>query len=89
MKIQKYLGMAAHYAAMSEFLIRGYNVAIPAVDVGDDVLVIDDGQGTVSRVQVKMSDLGDRDELEFREEEYKLSRSQARATDVEIEGLRQ
>jgi len=26
-------------AVMAEFLMRGYNVAIPEVDVGDDILV--------------------------------------------------
>jgi hypothetical protein len=41
---------------MSEFLIRGYNVAIPQVDVGEDVLVVDDRQGDVTRVQVKSAD---------------------------------
>ena len=45
--------MAGHYAAMSEFLLRGYNVAIPSVDVGDDVIVVDDRRGTLWRVQVK------------------------------------
>jgi hypothetical protein len=30
------LGMSGHYAAMSEFLYRGYNVAIPSVDIGDE-----------------------------------------------------
>lgn len=38
---------------MAEFLLRGYNAAIPEVDVGDDVFVVDDGTGTLWRVQVK------------------------------------
>ena len=41
---------------MSEFLYRGYNVAIPGVDVGDDVYVVEDGLGTMWRLQVKTSD---------------------------------
>lgn len=41
---------------MSEFLLRGYNVAIPSVDVGDDVFVVDDQRGTMWRVQVKTGD---------------------------------
>ena len=48
-----HFGMAGHYVAMSEFLLRGYNVAIPSVDVGDDVFVVDDRRGTLWRVQVK------------------------------------
>lgn len=50
---RSHLGMAGHYAAMSEFLLRGYNVAVPTVDVGDDVFVVDDRDGTLWRVQVK------------------------------------
>ena len=50
---RSHLGMAGHYAAMSEFLLRGYNVAVPAVDTGDDVFVVDDRQGALWRVQVK------------------------------------
>lgn len=48
--------MAGHYAAMSEFLYRGYNVAVPSVDVGDDVYVVEDGDGTMWRLQVKTAD---------------------------------
>lgn len=40
-------------AVMAEFLIRGYNVAIPEVDVGDDIFVVKDSNGEYSRVQVK------------------------------------
>ena len=45
--------MAGHYAAMSEFLLRGYNTALPVVDRGDDLLTIEDDEGDVRRVQVK------------------------------------
>jgi hypothetical protein len=31
---------------MSELLLRGWNVAVPVVDVGDDVLVVDDNDKT-------------------------------------------
>ena len=34
-----YLGKAGHLTVMSEFLTRGWNVAIPEVDVGDDIFV--------------------------------------------------
>lgn len=38
---------------MSEFLTRGWNVAIPEVDIGDDIFVVQDDSGTLRRVQVK------------------------------------
>ena len=40
---------------MAEFLGRGFNVASPEVDVGDDFLVLDDREGGYSRIQVKTS----------------------------------
>lgn len=40
---------------MSEFLIPGWNVAIPEVDIGDDIFVVQDSNGTLRRVQVKTS----------------------------------
>lgn len=48
-----YFGRAGHLAAMSEFLLRGWNVAIPEVDVGDDIFVVHDAQGIFRKVQVK------------------------------------
>lgn len=51
-----HLGMAGQFASMSEFLIRGYNVAAPVVDIGDDIYVVDDGEGVLYRVQVKTAD---------------------------------
>ncbi len=48
-----YTGLAGQYAVMSEFLIRGYNVAVPGVDRGDDIFVIQDTSGEYRRVQVK------------------------------------
>lgn len=50
-----YLGKAGHLVAMSEFLVRGWNVAIPEVDVGDDIFVVHDREGILKRVQVKTS----------------------------------
>lgn len=38
---------------MSELLLRGWNVAVPVVDVGDDVLFIDDRAHRTGRLQVK------------------------------------
>lgn len=54
-KYNQYLGKAGHLAVMSEFLIRGWNVAIPEVDIGDDIFVVKDDSGTLRRVQVKTS----------------------------------
>jgi len=50
-----YLGKAGHLTVMSEFLTRGWNVAIPEVDIGDDIFVVQDDIGTLRRVQVKTS----------------------------------
>jgi hypothetical protein len=38
---------------MAELLLRGWNVALPEVDIGEDVFVIKDDSGDLSRVQVK------------------------------------
>lgn len=48
-----YLGKAGQLVAMSYFLMRGWNVATPEVDVGDDLFVIEDAKGIFYRVQVK------------------------------------
>lgn len=73
MEKRSHLGMAGHYAAMSEFLYRGYNVAVPAVDIGDDVYIVEDQAGTMWRLQVKTSDAP-----ETRVGIYGLSRRQLR-----------
>jgi len=38
---------------MGEFAIRGYNVALPEIDKGDDVYVLNEITGKLDRVQVK------------------------------------
>jgi hypothetical protein len=48
-----YLGKAGQLLVMSEFLARGWNVATPEVDVGDDLFVVEDKEGIFFRVQVK------------------------------------
>jgi hypothetical protein len=48
-----YLGKAGHLRVMSEFLLRGYNVATPEVDIGDDVYVVQDDSGKLWKIQVK------------------------------------
>jgi hypothetical protein len=50
-----YLGRARHLTVMSEFLLRGWNVAIPEIDIGDDIFVVQDEDGILRRVQVKTS----------------------------------
>jgi hypothetical protein len=48
-----YTGKAGQFAVMAELSWRGYNVAIPEVDIGDDVFVLNDASGQLSRIQVK------------------------------------
>lgn len=52
-KTNLYVGKAGQFAAMSEFLMRGWNVAVPEVDIGDDIFVVRDSNGEFVRVQVK------------------------------------
>ena len=52
-KYNQYLGKAGQLFVMSELLFRGWNVAIPEVDVGDDIFVVKDDSGQLQRVQVK------------------------------------
>ena len=40
-------------AVMAELLLRGWNVALPEVDVGEDLFVIEDETGRLTRIQVK------------------------------------
>ncbi len=54
-KFNLYLGKAGQLVTMSEFLARGWNVATPEVDVGDDLFVVEDKKGLFQRVQVKTS----------------------------------
>ena len=48
-----YLGKAGERYVMSEFLARGWNVAMPDVDIGDDIFVVGDNLGIFQRIQVK------------------------------------
>ena len=48
-----FVGKAGQLAVMAEFLLRGYNVAMPEVDVGDDILVVNDWAEQLWRIQVK------------------------------------
>ena len=51
----QYTGKAGHLAVMGEFCLRGYNAAMPEIDKGDDVFVVNDGTGAMWRLQVKTS----------------------------------
>ncbi len=53
---RSHLGKAGDHAVMAELLLRGWNVAIPEVDVGDDIFVVDDNADRVIRVQVKTTE---------------------------------
>lgn len=50
-----YIGAAGEHFVASEFLINGYNVATPEVDVGTDSFIVDDlsEHGDSYRVQIK------------------------------------
>lgn len=52
-KYNLYLGEAGQAASTSYFLARGWNVATPKVDIGDDLFVIEDKEGFFFRIQVK------------------------------------
>jgi len=72
-----YIGMSGQFVAMSEFLWRGYNVALPAVDVGDDVFVVEAESGILRRVQVKTAGTGTSDAKNgTKTVQFKLSRAQ-------------
>ena len=51
----QYTGKAGHLAVMGEFCLRGYNAAMPEIDKGDDVFVVNDLTGAMWRLQVKTS----------------------------------
>ena len=51
----QYTGKAGHLAVMGEFCLRGYNAAMPEIDKGDDVFVVNDTTGSMWRLQVKTS----------------------------------
>ena len=48
-----YKGRSGQLAVMAELLARCYNVAIPEVDRGDDIFVVEDGSDNIWRIQVK------------------------------------
>jgi hypothetical protein len=53
--VSSYVGKAGQLAVMAELALRGYNVAIPEIDIGDDVFVLNDRTKEAARIQVKTS----------------------------------
>ena len=47
-----YFAKSGETAVMSELLLRGYNVAVPTLDDGDDIYVTDE-KANLTRIQVK------------------------------------
>ena len=52
-KFNLFLGEAGLAFVKSEFLARGWNTAVPDVDIGDDMFVVENYMGNFYRVQVK------------------------------------
>lgn len=50
-----YVGKSGQFAVTAELALRGYNVSIPEIDIGDDVFALNDASGQLSRIQVKTS----------------------------------
>ena len=50
-----HFGRAGQFVAMAELLARGWNVAVPEVDVGDDVFTAHDDGSQLIRLQIKTS----------------------------------
>src|SRR5580658_10027844 len=79
-----HFGRAGEFFAMSELLLRGWNAAVPVVDVGDDVLVIDDNDKRTRRLQVKSRECA-RDANGRIAATFSLSRAQLKDPGLEIE----
>jgi hypothetical protein len=50
-----HIGKSGHLAVMAELANRGYNVAMPEIDIGDDIFAVNDANGNMWRLQVKTS----------------------------------
>jgi hypothetical protein len=55
MAAHHYKAKAAHMAVMAELAWREYNVAMPEIDIGDDIFAVKDASGNMWRLQVKYS----------------------------------
>lgn len=71
-----YFGRAGEFFAVSELMLRGWNVAVPVVDVGDDVFVIDDNDKTTFRLQIKSSRIAEDEGSGKQSVSFNLSRKQ-------------
>ena len=45
-----YLGKASERYVMSALLARGWNIAMPDVDIGDDIFVVGDNLGIFQKI---------------------------------------
>lgn len=52
-KYNLFLGRAGQAHVKSEFLCRGWNTAVPDVDIGDDMFVVETYDANFRRIQVK------------------------------------
>lgn len=50
-----YKSKSAHLSVMAELAWRNYNVAMPEIDIGDDIFAVNDTSGNMWRLQVKYS----------------------------------
>jgi len=48
-----FVGRSGELAVLSEFMSRGYNVATPEIDLGEDVFVIEDDKQDFWPIQIK------------------------------------
>ncbi len=48
-----YTGRSGQLVVMAELLAQGCNVAIPEIDIGEDIFAFQDGKRLVDRIQVK------------------------------------
>ena len=55
MAAHHYKAKAAHLSVMAGLAWRGYNVAMPEIDIGDDIFAVKDHSGNMWRIQVKYS----------------------------------
>jgi hypothetical protein len=69
-----YIGKAGHLAFMGELCLRGYNVAMPEIDKGDDIFIVNDA--TRCDVEVAGEDFDWRQTKEISSIPFRLSENQ-------------
>jgi hypothetical protein len=71
-----FTGRSGQLAVMAEFLYRELNVAIPEVDIGDDIVVVRDDNDQVTRVQVKTANAAEQKAVGRFTAQFKVSLDQ-------------